>query len=330
MGRQLTTHIQNIAAVSVLLLSIGCLGPPAQPQSAGARRLALLNADTSTQQLTRAMQDDDVIIRRTATRLLGRRGATEALLLSLQDEDLLVRRTGLAALIGVGGEAALDAVAQALGDSSSVVRLLAVEHLAASRPHSPWALELLDVACQDADDKVRQIATRATWPFYRNAPSVRDGGTDLDITAAETIRLPKTDWRFQLDPRREGHRLGWFRPDFEDGEWAMIATEQVWQEAGYQYTGVAWYRRSFDLPEEPANYSVDISFGGVDESTWFWINGLYAGDHDIGPSGWNVPFRRDVSSLLRWGETNQITVRAMNTAHGGGIWKPIEIEVLQR
>ena len=104
----------------------------------------------------------------------------------------------------------------------------------------------------------------------------------------------------------------------------------MWQQAGYDYTGVTWYRRTFDLPEAPENFAVDIAFGGVDESTWLWVNGEYAGDHDIGPGGWNVPFRRDVTQLLRWGETNHITVRAMNTAHGGGIWKPIDIEVLQR
>ena len=312
------------------LMITGCVGRGGQPQTAAARRQALLDADASVQQLAQALHDDNVMVRRTAARLLGRHGSSEALLLTQADEDVLVRRTGLSALIDAGGDVALDAVERALTDSSSLVRLLAVEHLASSRPHSARMSELLAVACADADDKVRQIATRATWPFFRHAPSVRDGGTDLDITAAETIRLPKEDWQFQLDPLRQGHRQGWFDPAFDDHDWAMIAIEQVWQDAGYQYTGVTWYRRSFDLPEEPANFAVDISFGGVDESAWLWINGVYAGDHDIGPGGWDVPFRRDVSSLLSWGQTNHITVRVMNTAHGGGIWKPIEIEVLQR
>ena len=321
---------QVTLVLCMALMITGCMGRGVEPQTAGARRQALLAADVSAEQLVRALRDDNVMVRRTAARLLGRHGSSEALLLTLADEDLLVRRTGLSALIAAGGETALAAVERALTDSSSLVRLLAVEHLASSRPHSARVTELLAIACADGDDKVRQIATRATWPFFRLAPPVRDGGTDLDITAAETIRLPKEDWHFQLDPLRQGHRQGWFDPAFDDHDWAAIAIEQVWQEAGYQYTGVAWYRRSFDLPEEPANFAVDISFGGVDESAWLWINGVYAGDHDIGPSGWNVPFRRDVSSLLHWGRTNHIAVRAMNTAHGGGIWKPIEIEVLQR
>ncbi len=309
-----------------MLLATGCA--TAAHKSPPVRRQALLSAEAKVSALSAALTDADVVVRRTAARRLGQLGETAALRPALQDGDMLVRRTALAALIRNGGD--VQALEQALGDSSSLVRLLAVQHLAASRPHSERTIELLTRACADTDDKVRDIATRATWPFYRHAPSVRDGGTDLDITSAQTIRLPKEGWRFQLDPMREGHRLGWYDPALDDADWATIAIEQVWQQAGYEYTGVTWYRRAFDLPEEPSSFSVDIAFGGVDESTWFWINGEYAGDHDIGPGGWNVPFRRDVTALLRWGQTNHITVRAMNTAHGGGIWKPIDIEVLQR
>lgn len=323
-----------IPGLAMMLLLAGCLPKtaPGELTEPGAveRRQQLLLEDVSTDLLVQSLQDGNVLVRRTAVRRLAERNARAQLLSAMADSDLLVRRTALAALIGSAGTEALQALELALADSSSLVRLLAVEHLAGSRPHTARVLELLDAACRDPDDKVREIATRATWPFFRNAPSVRDGGTDLDITVAEAIRLPRQGWRFQLDPQREGHRQGWFGPQYADDSWPMIDIEQVWQQAGYQYTGVTWYRRSFELPAEPESFSVDIAFGGVDESAWIWINGVYAGDHDIGPSGWNVPFRLDVTQLLRWGESNDIAVRAMNTAHGGGIWKPIDIEVLQR
>lgn len=316
----------TLSLIGMLLAGCASQMRPSPPE----RRQALLAPDVSVATLTDALQDDNVVVRRTATRRLGQLGAAEALQTALLDADMLVRRTALAALIDAGGQASLTAVQQALTDSASIVRLLAVQHLAAARPHSEQVLQLLVRACSDADDKVREIATRATWPFYRHAPSVRDGGTDFDITAAESIRLPKEGWRFRMDPLREGHRKDWFDPDLDDSDWDTIEIEQVWQDAGYIYTGVSWYRRSFELPAEPDNYAIDIAFAGVDESTWLWINGQYAGDHDIGPAGWNVPFRRDVTELLRWGQTNHIAVRAMNTAHAGGIWKPIDIEVLRR
>ena len=54
-----------------------------------------------------------------------------------------------------------------------------------------------------------------------------------------------------------------------------------------------------------------------------------ADPHDDGPAGWDQAFTLDVTKELVWGKRNQITVRAMNTAHAGGIWKPVLIEVLK-
>jgi len=67
----------------------------------------------------------------------------------------------------------------------------------------------------------------------------------------------------------------------------------------------------------------------VDECAWVWVNGQYVGQHDIGPVGWDQPFRLDITKNVTWGQKNQITVRAMNTAMAGGIWRPVVIEVLK-
>ena len=104
---------------------------------------------------------------------------------------------------------------------------------------------------------------------------------------------------------------------------------RAWQKAGVQYIGVAWYRRTIDLPAKPKHVAVEMRFKGVDECAWVWVNGVYVGDHDLGPTGWDKEFTLDVTKELKWGAKNQITVRAMNTAHAGGIWRPVVIEVLQ-
>lgn len=306
------------------------------PTTPAQRRLELLQIDPGTApaqaQLLAALDDADALVRRTAARRLAETPATplDVLALTISNEDVLVRRTGLSALLGRGGEGALVAAAQALADSNVLVRLSAVEYLASSRPHSERILELLIQATHDTHDKIRVIATQATWPFYRAAASMRDQQkTDVDIRVAETIALPASGWKFHLDPQRQGHRQDWFVPGFDDDSWDDIAIEQVWQDAGYEYTGVSWYRRTIELPAKPDLRGADLAFGAVDESAWVWVNGEYAGDHDVGPSGWNTPFRLDVTDLLQWGEPNQITVRAMNTAHAGGIWKPVMIEVLR-
>ncbi len=140
------------------------------------------------------------------------------------------------------------------------------------------------------------------------------------------LPLPKDGWRFKLDPQEKGHLKKWFAAAFDDSGWAQIAIEQAWQKAGYDYVGAAWYRRDFTLPEKPARVAgVQIQFEAVDETARVWINGKYVGEHDIGPDGWNVPFRLDVTEAMRWGQQNQITVRARNTEKAGGIWKPVSL-----
>ncbi|MBT4822200.1 MAG: hypothetical protein HON70_41215, partial [Lentisphaerae bacterium] len=121
----------------------------------------------------------------------------------------------------------------------------------------------------------------------------------------------------------------WFKLGLDDAKWAGISIEQAWQKAGYDYTGVAWYRRTIELPAKPDHLAVELHFKGVDECAWVWVNGAYVGQQDLGPSGWNKAFLLDVTKEVKWGEANQITVRAMNTAHAGGIWRPVALEILK-
>jgi len=282
--------------------------------------------------LVQALADENAVVRRTAARLLGELGepAAAALAATQDDGDALVRRIGLVAICRLGGTEALAVVEQALSDSSAMVRLAAVQYLESVQPRPEAVLALLDRAGDDRDDKVREIATRATWPFFRESSSIRDRqGVDRDVTVAQTVPLDKDGWRFALDPLRAGHKRGWYEAAFDDSGWETISIEQAWQEAGYEYIGVAWYRRAIDMPQEVEHLAVDLHFGGVDESAWVWFNGVYVGQHDIGPSGWNAPFRLDITEEIGWGATNHITVRAMNTAHAGGIWKPVTVEVLR-
>lgn len=318
------------------LVAAACMGPGTRTPSPIERRLELLQeaeaGPGAIPRLVHALEDDHPVVRRTAARLLAEQGEAGAVALNVtqQNSDVLVRRTGVVALCRLGGDRALAAVGRALADSSAMVRLVAVQYLESVRPRSDAALALLDRACADGNEKVRAIASRATWPFYRDSASIRDRqNTDRDIVVVQTVPLPADGWRFRLDPQRDGHRKGWYEPAFDHGDWDPIRIEQAWQQAGYDYIGVTWYRRTINLPEEPVHLAVDLHFGGVDESAWVWLNGVYVGQHDVGPSGWNQPFRLDITGEVKWGQPNQLTVRAMNTAHAGGIWKPVTVEVLQ-
>lgn len=274
------------------------------------------------------LDDENGVVRRTALRLLVRLGdeGREALVGALDNGDAVVRQ-GALRQVAARGAAALH-LAKGLADVDAQVRKVAIEELVEIVPRTERVGELIAVAARDSVEAVRNIAVQALWPFYRQVVFKRDY-FDLDLRPVATIKLPKDGWRFHLDPQRNGHLQDWYEPSFDDSGWDDISIEKVWQDAGYQYTGVTWYRRVVALPEKMDHLAVEMHFGGVDESAWVWVNGVYVGQHDIGPDGWNIPFVLDITDEVRWGMGNAVVVRAMNTRFAGGIWKPVRIEVLK-
>ena len=342
MNRVVAGFLSTVGVGCIVGVGWGCVsGSGEGPVSEAAlRRDALIQAasrggDSAVAALREGLSDPNPVVRRTASRLLAAMGrpAEGALHESLGNEDALVRRTALRALCGMSEDVSrrISVLGEALGDPDRSVRLYAVTHLAAIRPRTDAVQAVLRQAEDDEDDAVRTVASTALWPFHRDVVSIRDRKDwDHDVAVVQAISLPKADWRFCLDPTRLGHRNDWYAPGFDDSDWDMIEIEQAWQKAGYEYTGVTWYRRWIEIPAKPKEFNaVEICFGGVDESAWVWLNGEYVGDHDIGPSGWNRPFCLDVTDKIKWGEKNHIAVRAMNTAHAGGIWRPVTLEVLK-
>lgn len=322
----------------VVVSATSCAGPAMgrSPSPVLARRAQLqrqaAKGPAAVPALAAALEDASPLVRRQAARLLLELGepAHEALIPALANRDLLVRRTALKATWQMPTEQALPHLKKALGDESVLVRQASVSRLVVIRPQTRAVSELLQQAGKDEADAVRLPALKALWPFHRDNVSIRDRHYDHDVQVVQAIRLPKAGWRFRLDPKRDGHTKGWFTPGFADASWRAIAIEQAWQKAGVEHTGVAWYRRWIDLPKKPEKLlAAELHFQGVDESAWVWVNGVYIGQHDVGPTGWNQPFRLDATKELKWGARNHITVRAMNTAHAGGIWRPVELEVLR-
>lgn len=181
-----------------------------------------------------------------------------------------------------------------------------------------------------SSDPRLQTFRKVRLPRRMNVSLRNDPSYDHAVTVVKTIPLPLDNWKFITDPDDEGFQKNYYTESFDDSAWRKIAVAKNWEEqiAG-SYDGIAWYRVKFAMPEKMKCSGVDISFGGVDESAWVWLNGKYIGQHDIGPAGWNVSFYLNIASELKWGEENLLTVRVKDTIGAGGIWKPVVIEVLQ-
>ncbi|MDZ4197830.1 MAG: HEAT repeat domain-containing protein [Kiritimatiellia bacterium] len=281
-------------------------------------------------ELIRALEDEHPMVRRAAVRSLAEIGepAHPALRKAYADADALVRRTAVHAL----GISDLDWTETVLDDPDASVVELVVRNLVQIEPRTERARTLLEKAARHASPAIRKLAGEALQDFrfsdpgrrlLRERPDMADHLPRIHVTHAQP--LPLDGWLFRKDPARDGHNAGWFGLETPDAGWSPAEIGKPWETG---YVGIGWYRREFTLPDKPEHLAGELLFEGVDESAWVWINGIYVGGHDIGPPGWDEPFRLDVTPELRWGAQNQITVRVMNTAFAGGIWKPITLETL--
>lgn len=289
--------------------------------------------------LRRALDDENALVRRAALHVLVRMGAKDALAAALGNRDVVVRRAALTALVGVPSKEDLPYLATALDDEEEIVRVAAIRLLGAIKPPTDEIVDLYRKAEQDESPEVQLVAVTALSSLIPSAGRFHMPASDTvplreredmadhltRIVSAFSYPLPRDGWKFRVDPAVAGHAQKWFEEDFDDSAWSDMSIERPWMDG---YVGVGWYRRTFDLPERPGHLAAELVFEGVDESAWVWVNGVYVGGQDIGPDGWNQPFNLDVTQVLRWEGRNQITVRAMNTAFAGGIWRPIRLEAL--
>ena len=273
---------------------------------------------------------DDPLPRRRAFRQ-EIRATPSAVMRYLKDPDPEIRQYALYLHFKAAPEAALPRMRAALQDSEERIRLMAVQALTALLPKHPEIRADLDKAArEDASLEVRNAAGNASWPFRRTVRLLRnDPNWDHEVTLLKRIDLPRDGWKFQTDPEQNGHWRKLYAPDFDDRGWKTISLLH-WEKQGFpDYDGIAWYRIEFTAPAKPDCNAIEIHFGGVDESAWVWLNGIYLGAHNRGTAGWNIPFAVDATREIKWGAANQLTVRVLDRAQAGGIYKPVWLEILK-
>ena len=250
----------------------------------------------------------------------------------LTSKDPEIRRYALYLLVKADGVKAIDQLAKAIDDNDASVQYTAAEALAGLAKQSPEKVQPLleKVAANAKTPDIRHIAVKASWPFQREIKLIRNDHTwDHEVVVVKTLDLPTKGWKFATDPRQDGHRRGYFNVRFNDKKWCKMDMG-YWEFQGVDdFDGIAWYRIKFTMPEKMDHTAVEISFGGVDESAWVWLNGKYLGCHDQGQTGVGKPFAVDCTKEVVWGKENVLAVRIGDAANAGGITHPIKIEILK-
>ena len=146
------------------------------------------------------------------------------------------------------------------------------------------------------------------------------------------------DWLFRPDPEDAGLRKNWFATNPAPKDCVTVTVPHTWQVHSpfFEYRGVAWYQRNFDVPERWTGSSVRIEFAAVYHSATVWVNGQLAGEH--ARKGYTA-FTLDISHLVHPGAHNSLVVRVDNSfnlhmlprgrssdfPHDGGIFRPVQL-----
>lgn len=278
------------------------------------------------------LKNDDLVLRRTSARILVEHFSEnkEKLESIYNNNDSIVSRTALQKLLDNFPEQSLFFIEDALRNKDGMAKNLAISNLVNKKPYNPKIIKLIKLAQSDKNKTVKSMAVKAIWPFHRDKVLIRDRvDVDYEVVVKSTIPVPKDMWLFKKDPDKLGHYEKWFSPDANESQWKPIEIESYWQKFGHDYHGVAWYRKSIELPDKPANDAVELHFDSICESAWVWVNGVYVGEHDIGRGGWDKHFAIDITDEIKWLQKNTISVRVFSSLpNAGGIWKPVRIKIL--
>ena len=250
----------------------------------------------------------------------------------LKDADAQIRKNALyETYMKLGAEAA-PVIKELAKDDDKAVQLLLIACITDIKDkalRTELAQYLMD---NTPDDETKRDAKKLLSSFTMSKKNVRlkdDPTYDHNVTTVSRTEISDNTWLFSKDVVEDGHEKGFFKKSFNDGKWMKIRVG-AWEQQGVgNYDGIGWYRIRFKAPEKGSNNGAELYFGAVDEVAWVWLNDKYVGQHDLGPSGWDVPFFLDITKEIKWGEENLLVVRVHDSAAAGGIWKPIELHVLK-
>jgi len=129
-------------------------------------------------------------------------------------------------------------------------------------------------------------------------------------------------WRFNLSDVKDGAQTG-----LDDSKWRLLNLPHDWSvegvyspdkasATGYLPGGIAWYRKTFTLPESEKGNNVYLYFEGVYNHSEVFINGQSVGKR---PNGY-ISFMYDLTPYLEYGEENLISVRVDHSLDADSRW----------
>lgn len=141
--------------------------------------------------------------------------------------------------------------------------------------------------------------------------------------SARDVKGFNDGWSFKKGPFQESDAV--FRVDYLGGKWEDVSIPHTWNAKDMQvamanmsafrnpqerfYTGEAYYKKTYTPDASLKDKRIFLRFEGVGTVATVYVNSRFAGRHMGGYSAFAV----EISSLLKFGEENQILVVADNS-----------------
>ena len=161
-----------------------------------------------------------------------------------------------------------------------------------------------------------------------------------ELSATRINHSLNGEWLFYLNKQETGDA------SFSKGlpaEAIKVKVPHTWniQSGQEDYIGLAWYERTFNIPQEDKGKDIRLKFHAVYRDAVVYINGKKAGEHYS--SGYNA-FYLDISKLVKFGGENKVVVsvsnaysklaipyeKAFDWANDGGIIRDVELIVADK
>ncbi len=167
-----------------------------------------------------------------------------------------------------------------------------------------------------------QFTLQKEWKFTRE-DNPRSSEIEYDDSEWQAVRVPH-DWAIYgpFDKENDIHRMA----IVQDGQ--TTAIEHYGRTGGLPFTGAAWYRNTFSIPDFSEGKRVTIKFDGAMSNARVFVNGKEAG---YWPNGYNT-FYFDITGLINEnGQGNTVAVRLENFEEqsrwypGAGLYRNVHV-----
>jgi beta-glucuronidase len=115
-------------------------------------------------------------------------------------------------------------------------------------------------------------------------------------------------WQFKKDTANVGEQENW-QNGLKNSQ--SIAVPGSWNDQftdTRDYLGLTWYEKETYIPQGWKGQKILIRVGSANYAAKIWLNGVPIGKHE----GGHLPFAFDISSQVKWGSANRITISIEN------------------